>query len=128
MAEHYQLKCRECGKLWGNEPRSFCDECLSPVEITYDLDAIRGIFTRKNIEAGPTNLWRYSGLLPLPEGFQGTLPTGFTPLLEARHLSKQLGAKKLYVKNDAVCFPTLPSRIAWWRWRWRRRAGLGSRW
>jgi threonine synthase len=107
MVEHYQLKCRECGKLWGNEPRSFCDECLSPVEITYDLDAIRGIFTRKNIEAGPTNLWRYSGLLPLPEGFQGTLPTGFTPLLEARHLSKQLGAKKLYVKNDAVCFPTL---------------------
>ena len=107
MAEHYQLKCRECGKLWGNEPRSFCDECLSPVEITYDLDAIRGIFTRKNIEAGPTNLWRYNGFLPLPEGFQSTLPTGFTPLLEARHLSKQLGAKKLYVKNDAVCFPTL---------------------
>ena len=29
MAEHYQLRCRECGKLWGNQPRSFCDECLS---------------------------------------------------------------------------------------------------
>ena len=53
MAEHYQLKCRECGKLWGNQPRSFCDECLSPLEVVYDLDAIRPIFTRKNIEAGP---------------------------------------------------------------------------
>ena len=29
MAEQYQLKCRECGKLWGNQARSFCDECLS---------------------------------------------------------------------------------------------------
>jgi threonine synthase len=107
MAEHYQLKCRECGKLWGNVAKSFCDECLSPLEISYDMDAVRGVFTRKNIEAGPTNLWRYSGLLPLPEGFQSTLPTGFTPLVETRRLSKQLGVKNLYVKNDAICFPTL---------------------
>jgi threonine synthase len=52
-------------------------------------------------------LWRYSALLPLPDGYQGTNPTGFTPLLQARRLGKQLGANKLYVKNDAVCFPTL---------------------
>src|SRR5260370_10749327 len=71
------------------------------------MDAARGRFTRKNIEAGPTNLWRYSALLPLSEGFQGTLPTGFTPLVEARRLSKELGARNLYVKNDAICFPTL---------------------
>src|SRR5437879_8651778 len=107
MAEHFQLKCRECGKLWGNEPRSFCDECLSPLEVFYDMEAARGRFTRKNIEAGPTNLWRYNALLPLPEGFQSTLPTGFTPLVEAHHLGKQLGARNLYVKNDAICFPTL---------------------
>src|SRR5258708_23264246 len=71
------------------------------------MGAAGGRFTRKNIEAGPTNLWRYSALLPLAEGFQGTLPTGFTPLVEARRLSKELGARNLYVKNDAICFPTL---------------------
>src|SRR6202790_5691761 len=71
------------------------------------MDVARGLFTRKNIEAGPTNLWRYSALLPLAEGFQSTLPTGFTPLVEARHLSQRLGTRNLYVKNDAVCFPTL---------------------
>src|ERR1700741_4763827 len=107
MAEHYQLKCRECGKLWGNQARSFCDECLSPLEVVYDLDAIRPIFTRKNIEAGPSNLWRYSAPLPLPEDYQGTLPAGFTPLVQARRLGKQLGTKNLYLKNDAVCFSTL---------------------
>jgi threonine synthase len=107
MGVHHQLKCRECGRLWGNEPRSFCDECLSPLEVTYDLEAIRSAFTRKSIEAGPPNLWRYSALLPLHEGFQGTVPAGFTPLTEARHLGQRLGATRLYIKNDAVCFPTL---------------------
>jgi threonine synthase len=107
MAEHYQLKCRECGKLWGNQARSFCDECLSPLEVVYDLNALRGIFTRENIAAGPANLWRYSALLPIPEGYQGTVPAGFTPLVQARRLGQQLGTSNLYLKNDAVCFPTL---------------------
>lgn len=107
MAEHYQLKCRECGKLWGNQPRSFCDECLSPLEVVYDLGELRGQFTRANIEAGPTNLWRYSALLPVPDDYRGTVPAGFTPLVHARRLGRQLGTSNLYVKNDAVCFPTL---------------------
>src|SRR6202022_3152078 len=107
MAEHFQLKCRECGRLWGNEPRSFCDECLSPLEVSYDMDAARGRFTRKNIEAGPTNLWRYSALLPLAEDFQSTLPTGFTPLVQAHQLGKLVGATSLFLKNDAVSSPPL---------------------
>src|SRR5438309_3838915 len=52
-------------------------------------------------------MWRYSGLLPLPENFQPSLPTGFTPLFRAPRLAEQLGAKNLYIKNDAVCLPTL---------------------
>ena len=91
MAENYQLRCRECGKLWGNQARSFCDECLSPLEVVYDLDAIRPVFTRKNIEAGPTNLWRYSALLPLTRP-PVDLGTGWTPLLEAKRLARALCA------------------------------------
>jgi len=30
----------ECGRSWGNQPRSICDECFSPLEITYDYDSI----------------------------------------------------------------------------------------
>src|SRR5947208_2966610 len=52
-------------------------------------------------------MWRYSGLLPLPENFQPSLPTGFTPLFRAPRLAEQLGAKNLNIKNDAVCLPTL---------------------
>src|SRR5882762_5533450 len=103
----YELKCNECGKRYGNRPLSACPDCLAPLEVAYDLEAVRGIFTKENISAGPANIWRYAALLPIPEDFQSTLPTGFTPLVEAHHLGKQLGATNLYIKNDAVCFPTL---------------------
>ena len=107
MAELFQLRCRECGRLWGNIPRSYCEECLSPLEITYDYSALRGRVTRESIAARPGNLWRYAALLPLPEDFQSDLPTGFTPLVRARRLGSRLGTGDLYIKNDAVCFPSL---------------------
>src|ERR1700678_3782189 len=103
----YELKCNECGKRFGNQPLSACPDCLAPLEIAYDLEAVRGIFTRKNIAAGPANIWRYAALLPIPDGFQPDLPVGFTPLVRAKNLGKRVGATNLYVKNDAVCFPTL---------------------
>lgn len=103
----YELKCNECGKRFGNQPLSACPDCLAPLEVVYDLEAARGIFTREAIAAGPPSIWRYSALLPIPEGFQPDLPVGFTPLIKAKNLGKRIGATNLYVKNDAVCFPTL---------------------
>jgi threonine synthase len=105
----YELKCNECGRRFGNRPLSGCPDCLAPLEIHYDLDTIKaeGRFTRANIAAGPFSIWRYAALLPIPEGFQPDLPVGFTPLVRARQLGRRIGADNLYIKNDAVCFPTL---------------------
>src|ERR1700674_4505640 len=122
----YELRCRECGRSWGNQPRSICDECFSPLEITYDYDSIRSSLaqgaidkvksSRERIAQRPPNMWRYSELLPLPAGFEPRLPGGFTPLLQAPRLAAQLAGNKgaataaaqnLYIKNDAVCLPTL---------------------
>jgi len=103
----YELKCNECGKRFGNQPLSACPDCLAPLEVVYDLDSARGIFTREAIAKGPANIWRYAPLLPLPRGFEPDLPVGFTPLVKAKNLGKRIGASNLYVKNDAVCFPTL---------------------
>src|SRR5215468_8618 len=103
----YELRCRECGKTWGNQPRSICDDCFSPLEVSYDYEAARTEFTREKIARRPANMWRYSELLPLPHDFQPKLPVGFTPLLSAPNLAKQIGAHKLHIKNDAVCLPTL---------------------
>src|SRR5437868_4219638 len=103
----YELRCRECGKTWGNQPRSICDDCFSPLEVTYDYDAVRAHLTRERIAQRPPNMWRYAELLPLPENYHPSLPVGFTPLVSAPNLGKQLGAKRLCIKNDAVCLPTL---------------------
>src|SRR5438067_6836142 len=103
----YELRCRECHKSWGNVPKSICEDCFSPLEVFYDYDSIRPDFTREKIAAGPLNIWLYSALLPLPEDFQPTLPVGFTPLIKASGLSRAIGSKNLFVKNDAVCLPTL---------------------
>lgn len=105
----YELKCNECGRRFGNRPLSGCPDCLAPLEVHYDLESIRreGRFTREKIAAGPLNIWRYAALLPIPDGFEPDLPVGFTPLVRARSLGRRIGAEHLYVKNDAVCFPTL---------------------
>src|ERR1700694_4548233 len=103
----YELRCRECGKSWGNQPRSICDDCFSPLEVSYDYDAVRATFTCERIAQGPPSMWRYSDLLPLPQNYRPTVPAGFTPLLEAPRLARRLGAHHLFVKNDAVCQPSL---------------------
>jgi threonine synthase len=103
----YQLRCRECDKSWGNQPKSICEDCFSPLEVFYDYEAIRSKFTRERIAQGPPSMWRYSALLPLPKNYEPTFPTGFTPLLEAPRLAQQLGASRLFLKNDAVCLPSL---------------------
>ena len=107
MTERYQLRCRECGKLSGNAPRSFCEDCFSPLEVTYDYDALKKSFRRDALAARPLNIWRYAELLPLPENFRPSLPVGGTPLVPAPRLAKDWGLASLYIKNDAVCFPTL---------------------
>src|ERR1700674_2423779 len=107
VSTKYELRCRECPKSWGNQPRSICDDCFSPLEIFYDYDEARGTFTRDRIADRAPSMWRYAELLPLPEKFSPTLPVGFTPLLPALNLGKRLGATNLWIKNDAVCLPTL---------------------
>ena len=103
----YQLRCRECGKTWGNVPRSFCEDCFSPLEVAYDYDALRKIAQRESLSSRSFNMWRYSELLPLSEDFVAPTATGGTPLVHSRKLAAQLGLKNLYIKNDAVCFPSL---------------------
>src|SRR6201995_290099 len=107
MASSYELCCRECGKRFPNAPLSSCDECFSSLEVSYDLTAARKTFTRDNIARGPLSMWRYQALLPVPDDYIPATPSGMTPLLAAPRLGSRIGARNLYIKNDAVCMPTL---------------------
>jgi threonine synthase len=107
MALAYELRCRECGRRYDNAPLSICDECFSPLEVFIDLDLAKGTVTHESIAAGPTSMWRYQALLPVPESYVPSTPSGWTPLLQAPNLGSRIGAANLYIKNDAVCMPTL---------------------
>lgn len=107
MKEVYFLRCRECGKKYANAPLSFCEECFSPLEVSYDYEALARGMKRETLTQRAFNMWRYSELLPLPGAFTPAAAVGGTPLVKSRKLGSQWGVKNLYFKNDAVCFPSL---------------------
>ncbi len=107
MSDLYELRCRECGKAWGNGPKSYCEDCFSSLEITYDYDALKKRTSREELASRSFNMWRYAELLPLHEGFSPPNAVGGTPLVSATNLAARWGIKNLFLKNDAVCFPSL---------------------
>ncbi len=101
------LKCRLCGKAYPKKPINFCEDDFGPLEVDYDYDAIAESLDRSKIELRPFNMWRYRELLPVDgEPTVGT-QVGGTPLIKADRLAKELGVDNLWIKNDAVNFPTL---------------------
>ena len=104
---HYELRCRECGKSWGNQPRSICDDCFSPLEVFYDYDAVRSTFTRERIAQGPASMWRYSRTVAAACRIISPRSRRLHPAAGGAAPGRKLGAKHLYLKNDAVCQPTL---------------------
>ena len=101
------LKCRECGKEYPDSPLYVCDYCFGPLEVDYDYDKIKKEITRDKIKSRDANMWRYQELLPIKGEIKIGKNVGYTPLVKADNLAKVLGVKEIYVKNDAVNFPTL---------------------
>jgi threonine synthase len=93
------LVCRECRATQPLGPSYACQECFGPLEIGYEFPEV----TRAQIEAGPKNIWRYQALLPVPTDIASSpnMEPGFTRLLKADNLARELGIRKLWVKDDS---------------------------
>src|SRR4249919_2399196 len=94
------LSCRECGHEVELGPFYACPECFGPLEVAYDFPAL----TRADIEAGPPNIWRYQALLPVPTDITESPNTepGYTRLLRANNLAREVGIENLWVKDDST--------------------------
>src|SRR4051812_24952045 len=101
------LKCRLCGKMYPAQALNFCTDDFGPLEVDYDYEAIRGVLSREKLAARRDNMWRFRELLPLDGEPTVGAQVGGTPLVRADRLAAALGVKRLWVKNDAVNFPTL---------------------
>ncbi|GAA1383574.1 threonine synthase [Catellatospora chokoriensis] len=98
------LECRGCGARFPLAAQHACYECFGPLEVWYDADALAKV-TRAQIEAGPQNIWRYAGLLPVGQhaADRVTLNPGLTPLVRADALAAEIGLRApLWVKDDSA--------------------------
>jgi len=93
------LVCRECGAEQPLGPFYACPECFGPLEVGYDFPAV----SRADIEAGPKNIWRYAPLLAVRRDVAAIPNTepGFTRLIRADNLARELGLRRLWVKDDS---------------------------
>lgn len=99
------LTCKLCGADHPAAPSAVCERCLGPLEPAYD--PARRLPSREEIGSRPRSIWRYREWLPILDEPSLSLDTGFTPLLEAPALAKELGVRRAWVKNDAVSHPSL---------------------
>ena len=99
MGAATHLSCRECGATSPLGAFYACVDCFGPLEVGYDLDRV----SRERIATGPRSIWRYRDLLPVPASVEDTPNTdpGWTRLLRADRLGRELGIRTLWVKDDS---------------------------
>ena len=101
------LKCRECGREYPLTANHVCEFDFGPLEVAYDYERIKKSLTRAAIQVRAKSMWRYRELLPIAGEPTVGAQVGFTPLVKADRLAKRLGIRELWIKNDAVNYPTL---------------------
>jgi len=101
------LKCRECGREYPLAATHVCEFDFGPLEVAYDYEQIKSSLTREAIASRPRSMWRYRELLPVAGEPTVGRQVGYTPLVKADRLARALGIRELYIKNDAVNYPTL---------------------
>jgi threonine synthase len=101
------LKCRECGREYPLAASHVCEFDFGPLEVVYDYARAQKTLTAKTIASRPQNMWRYRELLPIAQEPTVGVEVGYTPLIKADRLAARLGIRELWIKNDAVNYPTL---------------------
>ncbi len=93
------LRCRICESEYPPVANGVCVRCFGPLEPAYDWDEVARSATRERIEAGPRSLWRYESLLPVAAPADGS-GAGWTPLVAAPRLARELGVGQVLLKLD----------------------------
>lgn len=100
------LKCRVCGRSYPKEPLHFCPDDFGPLEPDYDREAQRRSLTRDAVNARPRSLWRYRELLPLDGEPLVGRDAGWTPLVRAERLARELNIREIWIKDETASPPT----------------------
>lgn len=100
MSSMTSLKCKECGRQFPLQALHVCDYCFGPLEVIYDYELAKQSLNQEEIRKRELNIWRYHELLPVINSPDYPQDVGFTPLVRANRLGKELGLKNLWIKDD----------------------------
>ena len=79
----------------GDKLASLCPTCAQPLTARYDAPVPRSSIT------SDWSLWRYAAALPIAAGeHRVTLGEGATPLLQLPEIAREVGVRKLWVKDE----------------------------
>lgn len=97
------LTCSSCQRAFdANSLQTYCPDCQAPLQVNYDLEAIKGAISKTDIAARPRGMWRWHELLPVKNAQNIiSLGEGDTPMLAAPHLANGLGVENLWVKDES---------------------------
>ena len=95
-----ELVCSCCGKVFSAGTLLNLCSCGGPILVHYDLIAARSHWSKEMLRCSMASMWRYSPVLPAEAEEAVTLGEGWTPLLPAHRLGKELGATDLWIKDE----------------------------
>ena len=95
------LECTATGETFGSEQLIGLSPSGKPLFARYDLDAIADRFTPAALTGRPPTLWRYREVLPVRDpACCVSLGEGFTPLVESPRLARDMGVRRLWIKDE----------------------------
>ena len=95
----WSLHCSQCDYAQPNGAAlaSLCPDCSSPLMVRLGAAVPRTAIT------GEWSLWRYAAALPMQPGeARVSLGEGMTPLVELPALAREIGVRRLWVKDEGV--------------------------
>ncbi len=100
----HDITCSNCGKTFSiNKVNTYCGDCRSPLQVNYDLDAVRKKLDRDEISQRQRGMWRWHELLPVRDHKNiVSLGEGDSALLHLSNLGAFLGLNNLFVKDEST--------------------------
>ena len=97
------LECGACGlRHEARRLHNLCTQCGKPLLVRYDLRQAARTLTKESLKERGASLWRYREVLPVERDENiVSLGEGWTPLLPAVRLAKQLNLTDLFIKDES---------------------------
>lgn len=103
MSFFTDLICTKSGTAYDKTRLLNLSEEGAPLFARYDLDAVREAVPKESLADREPTMWRYAEVLPVEDPrFRVSLGEGFTPLLQAASLGKQVGVPDLLIKDEGL--------------------------